>query len=89
MGTVSAGHQALLVDLYELTMAAGYFENEINYPSTFELFVRALPENRSYLIAAGLEQVVDFLETLQFKSEEIAFLRAHPTFSHVRKEFFD
>ncbi|MBZ5538203.1 MAG: nicotinate phosphoribosyltransferase [Acidobacteriia bacterium] len=89
MGTVTAGHQALLVDLYELTMAAGYFENEVNYPSTFELFVRELPEKRSYLVAAGLEQVVDFLESVQFQSEEIEFLRSHPTFAHVRKEFFD
>jgi nicotinate phosphoribosyltransferase len=89
MGTVTGGHQALLVDLYELTMAAGYFENEVNYPSTFELFVRELPENRSYLIAAGLEQVVDYLETLRFQSDEIEFLRSHPTFAHVRKEFFD
>ena len=89
MGTGTSGHQALLVDLYELTMAAGYFENGVNYPSTFELFVRDLPEHRSYLVAAGLEQAVDYLETFRFQSEEIDFLRSHPTFAHVREAFFD
>ena len=44
---------ALLTDLYELTMAAAYFENNIRATASFELFVRGLPRDRGYLVAAG------------------------------------
>jgi len=89
MGIATSGHKALLTDLYELTMAAGYFQNQVNYPSTFELFVRDFPPHRSYLVAAGLEQVVDFLENLRFDNEEIEFLRSVPTFAKVQNDFFE
>jgi nicotinic acid phosphoribosyltransferase len=46
----------LLTDLYELTMAAGYIQNQFDARATFELFVRHLPRTRNYLVAAGLEQ---------------------------------
>ena len=46
----------LLTDLYELTMAAGYVQNQFDARATFELFVRHLPRNRNYLVASGLEQ---------------------------------
>jgi len=49
-------HSALLTDLYELTMAAAYFENGFRATASFELFVRSLPPQRAYLLAAGLEQ---------------------------------
>ena len=52
----------LLTDLYELTMAAGYVQNRFNARATFELFVRTLPRRRNYLVTAGLEQALDFLE---------------------------
>ena len=48
---------ALLTDLYELTMAAAYVENRLHAPASFELFVRSLPPERSYLLAAGLDLV--------------------------------
>ena len=57
---------ALAADLYELTMAAAYYDNKDTSQATFELFVRTFPKNRSYLIAAGLEQVVDYLLRLRF-----------------------
>jgi nicotinate phosphoribosyltransferase len=79
----------LATDLYELTMAAAYFENGIEQPAIFDLFVRRLPERRSYLIAAGLEQALDYLSTLRFKNDEIDYLREHPSFKKVSKEFFD
>ena len=60
----------LLTDLYELTMAAGYIQNQFNARATFELFVRHLPRNRNYLVAAGLEQALDFLESVHFSDEE-------------------
>ncbi len=79
----------LSTDLYELTMAAAYFENQIRHPATFELFVRRLPPERNYLIAAGLEQVLDYLESLRFTDAEVEYVRSHPSFAHVSREFFD
>jgi nicotinate phosphoribosyltransferase len=82
-------HSGLLTDLYELTMAAGYLQTRFDARATFELFVRNLPEERNYLVAAGLEQALEFLENVHFTSDEIAFLRAHPVFGHIHDEFFD
>jgi len=79
----------LLTDLYELTMAAGYVQKHMDALATFELFVRQLPAQRNYLVAAGLEQTLEFLERVRFSSDEIAYLRGLPTFQHVGKEFFD
>ena len=52
----------LMTDLYELTMAAAYVQNKFEARATFELFVRHLPHHRSYLVAAGLDQALDFLK---------------------------
>ena len=79
----------LLTDLYELTMAAGYVQNRFEARATFELFVRNLPSHRNYLVAAGLEQALDFLENVRFSAEDIAYLRAQPFFRHVHPDFFD
>jgi nicotinate phosphoribosyltransferase len=79
---------ALATDLYELTMAAAYFENKENSEATFELFVRTLPRNRSYLLAAGLEQAVDYLRDLRFQKEHVEFLRKQPSFKHLGEGFF-
>src|SRR5690349_22385526 len=79
----------LLTDLYELTMAAGYVQNRFQARATFELFVRSLPRRRNYLVAAGLEHALDFLENVRFSSEDIAYLRAQPFFRNVHSDFFD
>jgi nicotinate phosphoribosyltransferase len=79
----------LLTDLYELTMAAGYLQNGFNARASFELFVRNLPPRRKYLVAAGLEQALTFLEGIRFSSEEISYLQALPIFRNVRSSFFD
>ncbi|MBI1941558.1 MAG: nicotinate phosphoribosyltransferase [Acidobacteria bacterium] len=81
--------RALLVDLYELTMAAGYFEHRIDCRATFELFVRQLPLQRAYLIAAGLDSALDFLENLHFSEEDVGFLRSQPGLATVSDGFFD
>jgi nicotinate phosphoribosyltransferase len=86
---LSALYSGLLTDLYELTMAAGYVQNRFEARATFELFVRHLPPRRNYLVAAGLEQALDFLENIHFSADEIAYLRGLPLFRHVRPEFFD
>ncbi|MGA8555920.1 MAG: hypothetical protein WB630_16015, partial [Candidatus Acidiferrales bacterium] len=82
-------HSGLLTDLYELTMAAGYLQTRFEACATFELFVRHLPPHRNYLVAAGLEQALDFLENVHFTSSEIDYLRRHPVFRNIRGEFFD
>ncbi len=81
-------HSALLTDLYELTMAAAYFENEFHASASFELFVRSLPPERSFLLAAGLEQALDYLENLRFHPGDIDYLRSQPVFAHVSDAFF-
>jgi nicotinate phosphoribosyltransferase len=81
--------RALLVDLYELTMAAAYFEHRIECTATFELFVRQLPLERSFLVAAGLDSALEFLENLQFTDEDVRFLRNLPAFGTVSPAFFD
>ena len=82
-------HSGLLTDLYELTMAAGYLQTRFDARATFELFVRHLPAKRNYLVAAGLEQALEFLEHVHFTKDEISYLRRHPIFCNIRDEFFD
>lgn len=80
----------LVTDLYQLTMAAGYFEaGKVQQKATFELFVRRMPENRNFLVAAGLEQVVDYLLNLRFTREEIDYLRGLSQFANVAPGFFE
>jgi len=79
----------LLTDLYELTMAAGYVQKQFKAHATFELFVRHLPPRRNYLVAAGLEQALHFLENVSFSSEDISYLRSLPLFRSVEGGFFE
>ncbi len=80
---------ALATDLYELTMAAGYWAEGRQEEAAFELFVRHLPRDRNYLLAAGLEDVVAYLENFHFTAEEIAYLRGLPVFASIPSGFFD
>jgi len=82
--------RGLLTDLYQLTMAAGYFEaGKTAERATFELFVRKLPQHRNFVLAAGLQQAVEYLLDLRFSPEEIDYLRGLPQFARTRPEFFD
>ena len=74
-------HASLLIDLYELTMAQCYFAYKRNTFATFELFVRELPQNRAYLVAAGLEDILDYVQKLQFDSQDLAYLEKQKLFS--------
>jgi nicotinate phosphoribosyltransferase len=65
---------ALLTDLYQLTMAHGYFELGMRETAVFELFVRRLPRTRRFLLAGGLEQVVHYLQNLRFTERDLEFL---------------
>jgi len=74
----------LLTDLYQLTMLEGYFEADMTETAVFELFVRKLPPRRNFLVAAGLEQVIHFVENLRFGDAELEWLEQSGLF---RPEF--
>ncbi|SCZ49068.1 nicotinate phosphoribosyltransferase [Thiohalomonas denitrificans] len=76
----------LLTDLYQLTMLDGYFEAAMEETAVFEFFVRKLPDSRNFLMAAGLEQLIEFLENLQFTKEELQWLADSGRF---RSDFVD
>ncbi len=71
----------LLTDLYQLNMLQAYLDHGQTDTAVFEFFVRQLPARRAFLMAAGLEQVLDFLENLQFSKEEIDWLRQNYRFT--------
>ena len=75
-------NNTLLCDFYELTMANGYFElgkaDEIAY---FDVFFRKVPDGGGFAIAAGLEQVIEYIKTLKFTAQDIDFLRSKGIFS--------
>ena len=80
----------LLTDLYQLNMMQAYEEAGMTETAVFELFVRKLPRGRNFLVAAGLAQVVAFLESAAFTDDEIAWLEAEHRFSdaflgHLRR----
>jgi nicotinate phosphoribosyltransferase len=66
---------ALHTDLYELNMAASYLRRGMEREATFSLFVRSLPPTRGFLVAAGLEASLDFLEGFRFDEEDLGYLR--------------
>ena len=71
-------------------MAAGYFQaGKLQERATFELFVRRLPYNRNFFIAAGLQQAVEYLLNLRFAKEEVDYLRGLRQFQTVSPEFFE
>jgi nicotinate phosphoribosyltransferase len=80
---------ALFTDFYELTMLAGYHAARVMAPATFELSVRDLPANRSFLVAAGIEQALEYLENLHFTPADIEHLRSLPGLQAVHREFFN
>jgi nicotinate phosphoribosyltransferase len=71
----------LLTDLYQLTMLQGYFEEGMEETAVFEFFVRKLPPERNFFIAAGLESLLGYLEQLRFSPEELAWLSGTGRFS--------
>lgn len=72
---------ALLTDLYELAMLQAYFDGDMHGRATFEFFSRKLPPGRNFLLAAGLEQVLDWLEALHFEDSELEWLAGTGRFS--------
>ena len=80
---------ALATDLYQLTMAGGYYSEGRLSRASFELSVQDLAINRGYFVAAGLESALDYLSDLSFSQDEVQFLRTLPNLSGLPASFFD
>ena len=78
MGLASS---ALLTDLYQLNMIEAYLANDERETAVFEFFFRRLPKERGFLLAAGPEQVLDYLETMRFSAEELDWLASTGRFT--------
>ena len=81
IGHMDHATSPLLTDLYQLNMLQAYLDHGQTDTAVFEFFVRRLPARRGFLMAAGLEQALDFLENLQFSTEEIDWLRQNYRFT--------
>ena len=66
---------ALLTDLYQINMIQAYLDHGETEPAVFDFFVRRLPSRRGFLMAAGLEQALQYLEGLRFSRDEIEWLK--------------
>ena len=73
-GPLDTRDAALFTDLYELTMSASYFRESMRESATFSLFVRTLPAGRSFLVAAGLEDVLEYLAGFRFSADALRYL---------------
>jgi nicotinate phosphoribosyltransferase len=83
---------SLCTDLYQLTMAAAYYvsPNQISRSrGIFEMFVRKLPLNRSFFVAAGLEQILHSILGMKFNDDQISYIRSLEPFENVGEDFFD
>ena len=77
---MSASDSPLLTDFYQLTMLQAYFDRDMREEAVFEFFVRRLPPNRNFFMAAGLAQLIEYFDNLRFSSDDIADLRATDLF---------
>src|SRR5260221_13958675 len=77
----------LTTDLYELNMVQAYLDRGEDKEAVFEFFVRRLPERRGFLLAAGLEGALPYLETLRFSSSEIDWLKKTKGFRNNLNEY--
>jgi nicotinate phosphoribosyltransferase len=71
---------SVLTDLYQLSMLKAYHDQDMNQAAVFEFYIRNLPAQRNFLMAAGLEQVLEYLETLQFSQQERDWLKSSDRF---------
>ena len=86
----------LATDFYQLTMGAAYYQENLEKlngieddMALFDLFIRKLPKNRNYMIFAGLEQVIHYLQNAKFTERTIKFLKARDEFRNIDSDFFD
>ena len=79
----------IMTDLYELTMAASYFEQDMYAPATFSLMVREYPSKRSYLVCAGLDPLLDYLESFHFRPDDLEYLEQTSLFPDKFLQFLE
>ncbi len=83
-----AENMTMLCDFYELTMANGYFETDIKDRITyFDVFFRTVPDGGGFAIAAGLDQIIDYIEDLKFTDKDIEYLRSRGIFNDKFLEY--
>ena len=88
MDNTGSINYTMLCDFYELTMGNGYFESGLKDKITyFDLFYRNVPDEGGFAIAAGLEQVVRYIQDLHFSGEDIDYLRSKGVFSERFLEY--
>jgi nicotinate phosphoribosyltransferase len=75
LGFLKPQNMSLFTDYYELTMCASYFDNKNFEPATFDLFIRRLPENRSYFLFAGLEEALQYIQNIKFSDDNLSYLK--------------
>ncbi len=81
-------NHTLLTDFYEITMANGYFKNNMhNTTAYFDMFFRKIPDNAGFAIMAGVEQVIDYIKDLTFEDDDIEFLRGKGIFDDAFLEY--
>src|SRR5919106_2464142 len=78
---MDSGSRPLLTDLYQLNMVEAYLAHGETEPAVFEFFVRRLPARRQFLVAAGLQQAIEYLESLGFSAGDLDWLRSTGRFS--------
>jgi nicotinate phosphoribosyltransferase len=89
MGTDQPPSREIMTDLYELTMAASYFEQNMFAPATFSLMVRQYPPKRSYLVCAGLDPLLDYLESFHFRPDDLEYLEQTSLFPDKFLQFLE
>ncbi len=82
----ATGEGALLTDFYQLAMLQAYHDEGMSETAVFEFFVRRLPSERQFLLAVGLDQLLEYLETLAFSGPELEYLRKD---GRLSREFID
>ena len=95
-GFINDINMILATDFYQLTMGAAYYQDNLENNrkekddiAIFDLFVRKYPKNRNYLIFAGLEQAIYYLQNAKFTQKTIDFLRKKEVFKNIDSSFFD
>lgn len=86
---MNSSNSVLLTDLYQLTMLQGYFNQGMEATSVFEFYVRKLPRGRNFLMAAGLEQALDYLANVRFTPTELDWLSSRGQFQPAFVEYLE
>jgi len=85
---MSKENYTMSIDFYELTMANGYFNSKMRDEITyFDMFYRTIPDKGGFAVAAGLEQLIDYIQNLRFSEEDINYLRGKNLFSEEFLEY--